>query len=153
MQSIYRWIGRRPYSIARYNHPGRQDDFDSEFKHFRLEPVIINNMVGVEGWSKGHHFDEQFYVCTWDTCQAPTFMDEGIRKGWRLGVLGGQDNHHRQWGTANDYRVAVLATQLTREDIGKGATLHNLETSLKHFKNQYHMRDRQKIIRQYGAKI
>lgn len=117
LNSIYRWIGERVYSIARYNHPGREDGFDSEFKHFRYEPYVANNMVGLEVWNKGHDFDEQFYTCSWDTCQAPTFMDEGIRKGWRLGPLGGGDNHHREWGTNTDFRVAVLATSLTRENI------------------------------------
>ncbi len=117
LNSIYRWIGDRVYCIARYNHPGRQDDFDSEFKHFRYESYPANNMVGLEVWNKGHDFDEQFYLCTYGSCQAPTFMDEGIRKGWRLGPLGGGDNHHREWGTNTDYRVAVLSTQLTRNDI------------------------------------
>jgi len=115
--SIYRWIGERPYCIARYNHPGRQDATNSEFNHFSYEPAVANNMVGLEVWNKGHDFDEQFYTCTWGSCQAPTFMDEGIRKGWRLGPLGGGDNHHRQWGTTTDFRVAVLSTQLTRNDI------------------------------------
>jgi len=117
LNSIYRWIGDRVYCIARYNHPGRQDELDSEFKHFRYESYVANNMVGLEVWNKGHNFDEQFYLCTWDVCQAPTFLDEGIRKGWRLGPLGGGDNHHREWGTNTDFRVAVLSTQLTRNDI------------------------------------
>lgn len=117
LNSIYRWIGDRPYSIARFNHPGREDNFDAEFKHFRYEPYAANSMVGLEVWNKGHDFSEQFYTCSWDVCQAPTFMDEGIRKGWRLGPLGGGDNHHREWGTNTDFRVAVLATSLTRENI------------------------------------
>lgn len=117
LSSIYRWIGDRPYSIATFNHPGREDDLDSEFRHFGYESYPAYNMVGLEVWNKGHGFAEQFYTCSWDTCQAPTFMDEGIRKGWRLGPLGGGDNHDRQWGTDHDFRVAVLSTQLTRNDI------------------------------------
>ncbi len=117
LSSIYRWIGERPYSIAQFNHPGREDSTGDEFGHFRYEPYVANNMVGLEVWNKWHDFAEQFYVCSWSSCQAPTFLDEGIRKGWRLGALGGGDNHDRQWGTNTDYRVAVLATQLTRNDI------------------------------------
>lgn len=117
LNSIYRWIGDRVYSIARYNHPGRQDSTNDEFKHFRYESYVANNMVGLEVWNKGHDFDEQFYLCTWGSCQAPTFMSEGIRKGWRLGPLGGGDNHHREWGTNTDFRVAVLSTQLNRNAI------------------------------------
>jgi PKD repeat protein len=117
LNSVYRWIADKPYSIARFNHPGRQDDTGEEFSHFRYEPSVANNMVGLEVWNKGHDFEEQFYLCSWSSCQAPTFMDEAIRKGWRLGPLGGGDNHHRQWGTNTDFRVAVLSTQLTRNDI------------------------------------
>ena len=116
LNSIYRWIGDRPYSIATFNHPGREDQTNNEFGHFRYEPYAANSMVGPEVWNKHDGFAEQFYTCTY-SCVAPTFLDEGIRKGWRLGPVGGGDNHSRQWGTDTDFRVAVLATQLTREDV------------------------------------
>jgi hypothetical protein len=34
-----------------------------------------------------------------------------------LGALGGQDNHDYDWGTKNQFRTAVLAKSLTRNEI------------------------------------
>jgi hypothetical protein len=41
----------------------------------------------------------------------------GNLRKWYLGSLGGHDNHGKHWGTRNEFRTAVLAKSLTRENI------------------------------------
>jgi hypothetical protein len=45
------------------------------------------------------------------------YYDNALGKGWYIGAAGGQDNHSADWGTANEWRTAVLATQKTRSSI------------------------------------
>jgi hypothetical protein len=73
-------------------------------------------MVGLELWNKDDGFDRYYYSGSWHDDPA-SFLDVGLQKGWQLGTLGGQDNHQKQWGTLDDFRTAVLATELTREAV------------------------------------
>ncbi len=122
MFGFYRWLAKRPGAVARFNHPGRAGltvlgtELVREFHHLDIFPDAIAQMVGIELWNRDRGFDEYFYAGSWN--ENPTsFLDFGIQKGWRLGALGGQDNHHREWGTMSDFRTAALATELTREAI------------------------------------
>lgn len=45
------------------------------------------------------------------------YYDEALLKHWHIGAGGGQDNHGRDWGTKNNSRMAVLATDLSRSGI------------------------------------
>ena len=115
IHDIYDWIVKRPNSFGRFNHPGEYDDTDSEFSHLDLYPNAIRQMVGIETWNYNDSFDTYYYAGSWSS--SFSYLDEGNRKGWYLGALGGQDNHSFDWGTLNDFRTAVLAKALTREDI------------------------------------
>ncbi len=113
--SIYRWVQERPDSFARFNHPGDYNLTGQEFSYFRLFPGMVDQMVGLELWNRSVSFDFYHYLGSWDSPYG--YLDNGNRKGWRLGALGAQDNHDGVWGTRNDFRTAVLAEELTREAI------------------------------------
>lgn len=121
MPELYAWLVDRPEAFARFNHPGRRSatvlGFDlRELSHFDLYPEAVPQMVGLELWNKEDGFDRFYYSGSWNG-DPRSFLDVGIQKGWQLGTLGGQDNHQKQWGTANDFRTGVLAEELTREGI------------------------------------
>ena len=112
---FYDWLMDRPEGFGRYNHPGEYDGFSAEFLHMELHPVAVPQMVGMETWNGNKSFDTYYYDGSWESSYS--YWDEGNRQGWYLGALGGQDNHHPDWGTHNDFRTAVLATGLSREQI------------------------------------
>ncbi|MCP3918457.1 MAG: CehA/McbA family metallohydrolase [bacterium] len=115
LSDIYDWIASRPAAVGRFNHPGRYDDVGTEFLHLLPYPSVREQMVGIATWNKDDSFHRYYYSGGWTS--AFSFWDEGNQQHWLLGALGGQDNHDADWGTRNDYRVAVLATELTREAI------------------------------------
>jgi len=116
--SLYDWIAERPEGFGRFNHPGDYDYLGIEFLHLKPYPEAVRQMVGIETWNTNKSFDLYYYNGSWDSNYS--YWDVGNLKGWYLGALGGQDNHHRNWGTLNDFRVAVLAEALTREAIVNG---------------------------------
>jgi hypothetical protein len=114
---LYDWLKARPGGFATYNHPGDYDLIDTEFEHLEMTGTgVIPQMVGIETWNGTNSFDQYFYQNGWKNCDY-SYMDTGNRNGWRLGALGGQDNHVKNWGTLNQFRTAVLAKRLTREAI------------------------------------
>jgi hypothetical protein len=112
---LYDWLSDRPEGFGRFNHPGEYDGQSLEFSHLELYPAAVPQMVGIETWNGNNSFDEYYYDGGWVSDYS--YWDEGNLQGWYLGALGGQDNHHRDWGTLNDFRIAVLAAELTREHI------------------------------------
>jgi hypothetical protein len=112
---FYDWLIDRPDGFGRFNHPGDYDSIGREFLHMELYPGAVPQMVGIETWNGNNSFDEYCYAGGWESNDS--YWDEGNLQRWYLGALGGQDNHHPHWGTLNDFRTAVLAEGLTREQI------------------------------------
>ena len=79
-------------------------------------PQVVAQMVGIENFNANDSFDKYYYSGSWSSA-VYSYWDAGNRNGWYLGALGSQDNHDNNWGTKNQFRTAVLATRLTREDI------------------------------------
>lgn len=117
LRAMYDWLAARPEGFAQYNHPGDYDFLGLEFGHFRPYPKATAQMVGLEIWNESRTFDQYFYNGSWDS--DVSYMDVANQNGWRLGALGAQDNHRQGWGTMNDFRTGVLATELTREGISE----------------------------------
>ncbi|MBN1552998.1 CehA/McbA family metallohydrolase [bacterium] len=113
LTNLYDWIGKQPHAFGIFNHPGDYDDLGLEFYHLANNPSAVNQMVGIENWNGSQSFDKYYYNGSWTN--EYSFLDVGNRNGWRLGALGAQDNHQKDWGTQNQFRTAVLATELTRE--------------------------------------
>ena len=114
MWTLYEWIKQRPDAICRFNHPGRGDPLGVEFEHLRYCAAALDQMVGIEMFNKSvgiEDFTSRSYG------EYRNFLDEASAKGWYVGAVGGQDNHGRDWGLRNDFRVGVWATDLTRSGI------------------------------------
>lgn len=112
---LYDWLNDRPQGFGRFNHPGDYGAAGLEFLHLELYPDAVPQMVGIETWNGNNSFDEYYYDGGWGNNYS--YWDEGNLQLWHLGALGGQDNHHPNWGTLNQFRTAVLAEGLTREQI------------------------------------
>lgn len=115
VRGVFDWIAARPAAFAQFNHPGDYDYLGLEFRHFAPYAKVANQMVGLETWNESFGLDDYFYDGGYET--GPSFLDEANRKGWRLGALGAQDNHHSDWGESNNFRTGVQAKELTREAI------------------------------------
>lgn len=111
---FYEWLSKRPDGFARFNHPSDYDYLGIEFYKFFPYHRAIPQMVGLETWNSSEGFDTYHYP---GYHGKRSFLDEANLKGWHLGALGAQDNHRRDWGTRNEFRTAVLASDLTREGI------------------------------------
>lgn len=114
---LYDWISDRPEAFARFNHPGEYDYLLREFLHLKRYDAVVPQMVGIETWNGNDSFDAYYYDGSWFRFLDYSYWDVGNLRGWYLGALGGQDNHSRTWGTLNEFRTAVLAEELTREQI------------------------------------
>jgi len=109
------WLDARS-GVAFFNHPGREDDLSREFSHFTTAPS--DKFVGMELFNKADDFDTYYYNDGYYTNDgSKSFFDEALSRGWDIGAAGGDDNHTATWGTATDYRLAVLATAKTRAAI------------------------------------
>ena len=114
MGSFYSWLRSHPEAVCRFNHPGYADKLDMEFEHFALSMRVVDQMVGIEMFNKDRGIDVFFNK---GYGKGRRFLDEAIAKGWFTGVVGGQDNHRRNWGIRSSDRVGVWAKSLTREGI------------------------------------
>ncbi len=115
VKAMYDWIAARPEAFVQFNHPGDYDFLGLEFRHFKPYPRVAAQVVGIETWNTNYGLDEYFYKGSWNS--DTSFLDVANQKGWRIGALGAQDNHRRDWGILNDFRTGVLATALTREAV------------------------------------
>lgn len=114
VKDMCRWISKNPEAIARFNHPGR-DHLGLEFDHFKLRSYAVEQMVGLEMFSKSKGITN--FLFNKGYSGNDNYLDEANKKGWRLGALGGQDNHEKDWGMRNNFLVAVWAKELTRKGI------------------------------------
>jgi hypothetical protein len=115
-QQFLSWLSERN-CFAIFNHPGNGGgSITTEFDHFA--GPVCDKIVGVELWNKKQDFSLYYYndgYFPYDSSKG--FYDEALSRGWKIGAAGGFDDHGGTWGTAADYRLAVLAKSLTRQDI------------------------------------
>jgi hypothetical protein len=114
LQLLCSWLTERD-CFAMFNHPG-EVNVNDEFDHF-LGPVC-DKIAGMELWNKGRSFSSFYYADGYfSNDSSKGFYDEALGRGWKIGASGGFDDHAGTWGTASDFRVAVLAKNLFRRDI------------------------------------
>ncbi len=100
--------------MAFFNHPGREDDWDHEFDHF--DNKVSEKFVGIELWNKNGAFDKYYYNDGFHRNDGGKgFFDEAIARGWKIGPAGSEDNHGDNWGNMNDFNLAILSPELTKE--------------------------------------
>lgn len=109
LDQLVDWLSGRS-AIALFNHPGQYGTTFDGFEFARSDAF-----VGMELWNR----DTDYY--SGDGFHADDggrgYYDEALSRGWYIGAGGGQDNHSADWGTANEWRIAVLAPAKTRADI------------------------------------
>lgn len=115
LAEIYGWIAGRPAAISQFNHPGDYNLLGIEFRQLLPSPVARGQMIGIEVLNGNNGLDRYHYSGGYNSDLG--FIDEGNLRGWRLGPVGTQDNHGRDWGIMNGFRTAVLATELSREGV------------------------------------
>lgn len=109
------WLDSRT-CFAILNHPGRQNSTGVEFEHF--DRAISGKIVGMELWNKSDGFTYYYYNNGYDSIDNNKgFYDEALSSKLKIGAAGGFDNHAATWGTSADFRMAILATNLTREHL------------------------------------
>jgi hypothetical protein len=99
------WLSTQD-AVAIFNHPGQ---YNTTFDEFIFDHT--DNIVGMELWNRS----QDYYSKT--GFHGDGYFDEALREGWRIGAAGGQDNHGTDWGTKNEWRIAVLAPKKTRASI------------------------------------
>jgi len=115
IDKLMEWLSSRD-TVAFFNHPGREDDIKKEFQHFSGTPC--SKIVGMELWNKKRALESFYYTDGYHKNDGnKSYFDEANIRGWKVGAAGGDDNHTANWGTFTGYRVAVLASDLTRLDI------------------------------------
>lgn len=110
---LCRWLSVRN-GIAFVNHPTSLTlDVYEQF-----DEVPTDKMVGIELWNKWSDFSVYYYndgLIMDDNLKG--YYDELLTRGWKIGALGSDDNHGATWGTRTDFRMAILASRLTRDTI------------------------------------
>lgn len=114
---FYAWLSAEPDAFGVFNHPGDFDFIGVEFYRFAHFPIAERQMTGIEVWNTNTGFDRYYYSGSWSS-DLP-YYDLANQRGWRVGASGGQDNHRADWGLTNDFRVGVLAEELTRDGIAE----------------------------------
>lgn len=113
--SLVRWLNSQPDGVAFFNHPGRQD-VSVEFGQFKSTAPSMK-FVGMELFNKSTAFSRYLFNDGYVRGDNLSFYEEANARGWKIGAAGGGDNHTANWGIATDYRLAVLATSLSRASI------------------------------------
>jgi hypothetical protein len=115
-RAFYRWLKKHEGAVTTFNHPGDYDDLGIEFYHWAYYPKVDRNYIGQEKLQRGDDFTA--YAIGYGG-EIP-YLDEALRAGWHLGAFSAQDNHSNGWGTVDNNRTGVLATELTRAAIIEG---------------------------------
>lgn len=112
LNELVAWMSepRRKKCIAFFNHPGQYGtDFDNFLGYYS------DQIVGMELWNRNN----DYYGAGWyrNYHGSGSWYDDALSKGWYIGATGSQDNHYKDWGTLNEWRMAVLAEEKTRKSI------------------------------------
>jgi hypothetical protein len=112
LNELVAWMSdpSRNNCIAFFNHPGQYGyDFDNFLFNFS------DKIVGMELWNRSDDYYDN------GSATAPndngSWYNNALGKGWYIGAAGSQDNHSADWGTRNEWRMAVLAKEQTRGSI------------------------------------
>lgn len=127
-EELVSWLNDRPNSIAFFNHPGliTQWYMDShegvppnpivEFNKFTSAPS--DHFVGIELWNCSNTFNyndpNTDYIYPGNDI---SYYDEANIRGWKIGAMGAGDEHWGKWGDHFDSKMAILAENLTENDL------------------------------------
>lgn len=114
-ESALAWLAKRPQAFGRFNHPGYIGDWWDEFDHFKMRSFAVQQMVGIEMFNGGTgvkgYYEQKGYFGKF------THIDEANQIGWKIGAVGGEDNHKKNWGLSTKFAVGIWAVALTRDGV------------------------------------
>ncbi len=85
-------------ALGQFNHP-EEVDYSLDWNWFAyVSPAV----------------DSAFPLIEVKNADADSFYRMALDSGWHVAPVANQDNHSDDWGTRNDYRAGIWATQLTR---------------------------------------
>ncbi len=99
--------------VAFLNSPGEhgENNFD-QFTGKRSDKV-----VGIELFNKDDNFDRWYYSEGFVVGDGLGYYDEALMKDWKLGAAGSDDNHKKNFGNREPYRLAVISENNSRTAI------------------------------------
>ncbi len=109
------WLNARSSLVAFFNHPNKYANH-GQYSYNSTTPPC-KQIVGMELWNSNDGFDVHYYNDGYIIGDGKGDFDEALTNGWVLGATGAGDDHSATWGTKNDYRMAILANRLTRNDL------------------------------------
>ncbi|MCZ7383604.1 MAG: CehA/McbA family metallohydrolase [Candidatus Methanoperedens sp.] len=101
---IYSFV-RNNYGIAFFAHPAWPGNRFEYFSSLDGDDVVDGIEVG-----NGYNYEEMKYA-TFEYSYI-----EALDKGWHVGAIINQDNHHANWGNGRGW-IAVIAPNLTKQNI------------------------------------
>ena len=111
MQNYYDDLAGYPASITMFNHPGTTFGDFTDFAYWTPQRDQAISLIEV---GNGDGTNKQLNSGYW---RSDSYYDRALAKGWHLAPANNQDNHSANWGTSNNHRTVVLATELTRDAI------------------------------------
>ena len=100
MNELVDWMSTRDL-VAFFNHPGQ---YNTTFDYFLFN--YSDKIVGMELWNRS---DDYYGTGTW--------YHNALDEGFYIGATGSQDHHGTRWGNVNEWRLAILAPELTRASL------------------------------------
>ena len=109
LDELVKWMSTRDV-VAFFNHPGQ---YNTTFDRFVFDRT--DKIVGMELWNgtTDYYGNDGYYR----NDGGLSYYDEALTRGWLIGAAGSGDNHSTDWGTQNEWRMAVLAAEKTRASI------------------------------------
>ena len=113
---LVEWMSTRD-CVAFFNHPGQYDTFFGTVEPFDFN--YSDRIVGMELWNRS----DDYYSRTIPYPDPPfdssgnRWYDEALNRGFYIGATGSGDNHSPDWGMQNEWRMAILAPELTRTSL------------------------------------
>jgi hypothetical protein len=110
LKGLMAWMSnpKRKNCLAFFNHPGQ---YDTNFDYFL--GYFSDKIIGMETWNR----KDDYYADIQGIHPDGFWYNDALSKGWYIGAEGSGDNHYRDWGTQNEWRMAVLAKHNTRKAI------------------------------------
>ena len=111
------WLNTRD-CVAFFNHPGLYNWNNSSNDYDRFVTKPTDKIVGIELFNRTNGFEKYFYNDGFYPNDGNlNYFSEANSRGWRIGASGSDDNHEASWGTLNNFRMAILANQLSRSEL------------------------------------
>lgn len=109
LNELVNWMSARDL-VAFFNHPGQ---YNTTFDKFAFNQT--DKIVGMELWngSTDYYSNDGYHR----NDGGLGYYDEALARGWYVGATGSGDNHSKDWGAQNEWRMAVLAPEKTRASI------------------------------------